>query len=112
MSSLTSLGLTPEQAAELVSHESILAAHREGGTVEGIFDASDREEGGDVIIWWNNIEKDKMYAHWSDNMHIVRMQEGLTSLQELTQTPVATSSYTPPRVPQHQEEHVQHHHCS
>jgi len=110
MSSLTSLGLTPEQALELVSHESILAAHREGGAVEGIFDASDREEGGDVIVWWNDIEKDQMYAHWSENVQIVRMQEGLNPLHELTQTPVVTSSYTSPRVPQHQEELIQHHH--
>ncbi|KAF9648458.1 glycosyltransferase family 24 protein [Thelephora ganbajun] len=71
MSSLTSLGLTPEHAVELVSHESILAAQREGGAVEGIFDASDREEGGDVIVWWNNIEKDQMYAPWSDNMQML-----------------------------------------
>ena len=101
MSSLTSLGLTPEQAVELVSHESILAAHREGGAVEGIFDASDREEGGDVIIWWNDLEKDQMYTHWTDNMHIVRMQEELNLPHELTEMPVVTSSYTPPRVPQH-----------
>lgn len=112
MSSLTSLGLTPEQAVELVSHESILAAHREGGAVEGIFDASDREEGGDVIVWWNDLEKDQMYAHWSENMHIVRIQDGINSLHELTRTPIVTSSHTPPRVPQHQEEHIQHRHCS
>lgn len=74
MSSLTSFGLTPEQAVELVSHESILAALRESGAVEGIFDASDREEGGDAIIWWNDIEKDQMYASWSDNIRIVSMQ--------------------------------------
>ena len=75
MSSLTSLGLTPEQAVELVSHESILAAQREGGTVEGIFDASDREEGGDIIIWWNDIERDQRYAPWSDDIRRVSMQQ-------------------------------------
>lgn len=69
--SLTSLGLTTEQAVELVSHESILAAQQEKGAVEGIFDASDREEGGDVIIWWNDIEKDPMYAQWSNNLQTV-----------------------------------------
>lgn len=75
MSSLTSLGLTPEQAVELVSHESIFAAQREGGAIEGIFDASDREEGGDVIVWWNDLEKDQMYASWSDNIRVVSMHE-------------------------------------
>ena len=68
---MTSLGLTPEQAVNLVSHELIMAAQREGGAVEGTFDASDREEGGDIIIWWNDIEKDQRYAHWSENMQIV-----------------------------------------
>lgn len=77
MSSFTSLGLTPEQAIELVSHESIFAAQREGGAVEGLFDASDREEGDDVIIWWNDLEKDQMYAPWSDNIQIVSVQEEL-----------------------------------
>lgn len=77
MASLTSLGLTPKQAVELVSHESIFAAQREGGAVEGILDASDREEGGDVIMWWNDIEKDQMYAPWSDDIRIVSIQEEL-----------------------------------
>jgi UDP-glucose:glycoprotein glucosyltransferase len=75
MSGLTSLGLTAEQAVDLVSHESILTAQRETGTVDGIFDASDREEGGDVIIWWNDLEKDQMYAPWSDNIQMVSVQE-------------------------------------
>jgi UDP-glucose:glycoprotein glucosyltransferase len=75
MSGLTSLGLTAEQAVDLVSHESILAAQRETGTADGIFDASDREEGGDVIIWWNDLEKDQMYAPWSDNIQMVSLQE-------------------------------------
>ena len=83
MTSLTSLGLTPEQALELVSHESIFAAQREGGAIEGTFDASDREEGSDVIIWWNDIEKDQMYATWGENIQIVSMEEELVSLLKL-----------------------------
>lgn len=79
MTGLTSLGLTPEQAVDLVSHESIFAAQREGGAIEGTFDASDREEGSDVIIWWNDIEKDEMYATWGENIQIVSMQEELVS---------------------------------
>ena len=75
MTSLTSLGLTPEQAVGLVSHESILAAQREGGTIGGTFDASDREEEGDVIIWWNDIEKDHMYATWGEDIQIVSTQD-------------------------------------
>ncbi|GAA6062062.1 hypothetical protein JCM10212_003560 [Sporobolomyces blumeae] len=29
-----------------------------------IFDSTDRQEGGDVILWWNNLEKDKRYKSW------------------------------------------------
>lgn len=83
MTSLTSLGLTPEQAVELVSHESIFAAQREGGVIGGTFDASDREEGNDVIIWWNDIEKDQMYATWGEDIQIVSMQDELIFFHEL-----------------------------
>lgn len=44
--------------------------------MEGIVDASDREEGGNVVVWWNDLEKDQRYAHWSNNMQIVGVQEG------------------------------------
>jgi len=111
MSSLTSLGMTPGQAIELISHQSILAAQKEEGGIEGVFDASDREEGGDIIIWWNDLEKDQNYASWSDNIAVVRIQESIF-LCELMRTPIATSSYAPPGVPSYQEEHVQRHHCS
>lgn len=81
MYSLTSLGLTAEQAFGLVSHESISAAQRERGAVEDIFDASDREEDGDVIIWWNDLENDQMYASWGDNIQMVGVQENLDRLR-------------------------------
>ncbi|GAA5899753.1 Kre5p [Sporobolomyces salmoneus] len=29
-----------------------------------LFDATDRTEGGEVIIWWNDLEKDKRYKTW------------------------------------------------
>ena len=87
MSSLTSLGLTAEQAVDLVSHKTIFTAQRERGAVEDIFDASDREEGGDVIIWWNDLEKDQMYARWSDNIDMVGTQEKLGCVRGLTLLP-------------------------
>lgn len=71
ISGLTSLGLTAEQAVDLVSHESILAAQTTRGSADDTFDASDREEDGDVIIWWNDLEKDQMYASWSDNIRLL-----------------------------------------
>ncbi|GAA6009058.1 hypothetical protein JCM11491_005730 [Sporobolomyces phaffii] len=29
-----------------------------------LFDATDRAEGGQAILWWNNLEKDKRYKSW------------------------------------------------
>lgn len=60
--SLTSLGLTPKQAFELISDPLIGQAQAEEDPAEGLVDASDRLEGGEVIIWWNDIEKDKRSA--------------------------------------------------
>lgn len=60
--SLTSLGLTPKQAVDLISDPLIGRTQTEEDAGEGVVDASDRAEDGDVIIWWNNIEKDKRYV--------------------------------------------------
>ncbi|WRT66985.1 uncharacterized protein IL334_003951 [Kwoniella shivajii] len=62
--SLTSLGLTPTQAIELISDPVIGEAQVEDSPGEGVVDASDRIEGGNVIVYWNNIEKDKRYKNW------------------------------------------------
>ena len=59
MLSLTSLGLTPGQAVELLTHPAVGAAQNTKGALDDLFDASDRFEGGEVIVWWNDIEKDR-----------------------------------------------------
>ncbi|KAJ8514563.1 hypothetical protein ONZ45_g7920 [Pleurotus djamor] len=68
MESLTSLGLSNEQALNLLTHQVIAAAQSSAGTVDGMFDASDRPEGGDVIVYWNDMEKDKRYARWNPSL--------------------------------------------
>ena len=55
---LTNLGLTPIQAFELISDRFMGQAQVEDGPGEGFVDASDRPEGGKVITWWNDLEKD------------------------------------------------------
>lgn len=63
--SLTALSLSPSQAIEVLTHSAIALAQQAsvgGAAVDGLCDASDREEGGDVILWWNDLEKDKRYA--------------------------------------------------
>ncbi|EPQ50934.1 hypothetical protein GLOTRDRAFT_82068 [Gloeophyllum trabeum ATCC 11539] len=62
---LASLGLTPAQAVDLLTHPAISASQGGSDVLDGIFDASDRPEGGDVIVWWNDLEKDGRYARWS-----------------------------------------------
>jgi UDP-glucose:glycoprotein glucosyltransferase len=58
MISLTSFGLVPDQAFDLITHPSLETLSHNNGAVDDLFDASDRPEGGDLVFWWNNIEKD------------------------------------------------------
>ncbi|KAI0028565.1 glycosyltransferase family 24 protein [Vararia minispora EC-137] len=59
MLSLMKLGLLPNASFELMTHSTIDAPYTRSDVLEGIFDASDREEGGDLIIWLNDLEKDE-----------------------------------------------------
>ncbi|KIJ61523.1 glycosyltransferase family 24 protein [Hydnomerulius pinastri MD-312] len=38
------------------------------GFLEGLVDASDRQEGGGVVLYWNDIEKDQRYARFSPSI--------------------------------------------
>ena len=33
-----------------------------------VFDASDRPEGEEIIVWWNDMEKDKRYVDSSQSV--------------------------------------------
>jgi hypothetical protein len=56
--SLVSLGLTPKQSFQLLSDPVIGQRQTAEEPGEGVVDASDRHEGGGVVVWWNDIEKD------------------------------------------------------
>ncbi len=58
MRSLTSLGLSEHQAFELLTHPEIVSPQTDGFAFVGLFDASDRQEGGKVILWLNDFEQD------------------------------------------------------
>lgn len=62
--SLTSLGLTPKQSIDILADPVVGQGQIEDDMGEGLVDASDRIEGGDVITYWNDIEKDKRYHNW------------------------------------------------
>ncbi|KAK6579958.1 hypothetical protein PZA11_007666 [Diplocarpon coronariae] len=61
------LGLTGPQAIQLLSHPEISMVNAESAAPR--FDWRDDAEGGNVILWMNNIEKDKRYAGWPTTLH-------------------------------------------
>lgn len=62
ISGMSDIGFTPSEAIKLLLHKEIVSAQ----TLDGVdrFDWTDKTEGGNVIIWLNNIEKDRRYADW------------------------------------------------
>ncbi|KAI5789894.1 UDP-glucose:glycoprotein glucosyltransferase-domain-containing protein [Pyronema domesticum] len=63
--SLQSFGLESSEAIKLLSHPVLAASKEEDKALR--FDYRDDIEGGDVLIWMNDIEKDSRYSQWSDN---------------------------------------------
>lgn len=72
VSSLVRQGLKKDQAFELLTHSEIAKKQRAAGSLDALFDASDRPEGGDLIVWWNDMEKDSRYARWNPSLYAVR----------------------------------------
>ncbi|KAJ7057937.1 UDP-glucose:glycoprotein glucosyltransferase-domain-containing protein [Mycena amicta] len=68
MKSLTGLGLSRTDAIDLLSHSAVSATQADS-VLDNVFESSDRPEGGDVIVWWNDFEKDSRYAQWSPSVH-------------------------------------------
>lgn len=56
------LGFSAGEAVDLVTHPSITEAQAAGEVQR--YDYRDELEGGNIILWLNNIEKDKKYAEW------------------------------------------------
>lgn len=62
MKNLMSLGLNATQALDLLTHKAVGLAQSDSGVLDGLFDASDRPEGGTVIGWCNDLETDPRSA--------------------------------------------------
>ncbi|CZR57642.1 related to KRE5-killer toxin-resistance protein [Phialocephala subalpina] len=60
------LGLTGPEAIQLIAHNEIASVKGEGDVQR--FDWRDEIEGGNVIIWMNDLEKDKRYADWPTHL--------------------------------------------
>lgn len=108
MLSLIDLGFTPQQAFELISDPLIGLAQTEEDAGEGIFDASDRIEGGDVITWWNDIEKDKRYKSWPNTLQGVCMIYA-TLDEKIWLIFVANEAFVSRSTTHHSSEHVECH---
>ncbi|KAG8905722.1 hypothetical protein FRC01_008250, partial [Tulasnella sp. 417] len=67
ISQLTKAGLSRSEAIEVLTHPS-LTKPSAGQMLEGIFDASDRKDGGGVIVWLNDIEKEDRYSRWPSTL--------------------------------------------
>ncbi|KAL8279773.1 hypothetical protein RQP46_007868 [Phenoliferia psychrophenolica] len=73
-----SLGrLSMKQSREILSGDEVAKAGKVGVAKDGrvgsealgeLFDAGDRKEGGGLVLWWNDLEKDKRYAKWSSQV--------------------------------------------
>ncbi|KAK0452361.1 UDP-glucose:glycoprotein glucosyltransferase-domain-containing protein [Armillaria borealis] len=48
----------------IMSSLTSLAGQGDKAGFDGFVDASDRPEGGEVITWWNDLEKDSRYQRW------------------------------------------------
>ncbi|CZT01255.1 probable UDP-glucose:glycoprotein glucosyltransferase precursor [Rhynchosporium agropyri] len=66
ISGVRELGLTGSQAIQLLSHEAIATVKAEDEPQR--YDWRDEIEGANVIIWMNDIEKDKRYQQWPRNL--------------------------------------------
>jgi UDP-glucose:glycoprotein glucosyltransferase len=67
--SVCEIGISGPEAIKLLSHSAIAVAKSVDEPQR--FDWRDIEEGGNVIIWLNDIEKDKRYEGWSTDLQTV-----------------------------------------
>jgi len=65
--SVRELGLSAAQAIDLLSHDAITASQTDTDIQR--YDWRDEVEGGDVIMWLNDLEQDKRYSDWSPSVN-------------------------------------------
>ena len=66
------IGFSGSEAVQLLSHEAIARSKIEGETQR--YDYRDDLEGGRIIVWLNDIEKDKRYSGWPSYTSAVSMK--------------------------------------
>ncbi|KAI0042052.1 glycosyltransferase family 24 protein [Auriscalpium vulgare] len=68
VTTLTAVGVEPSEVVDVLTHPALTAASA-SRAFDDVFDASDRPEDGDLIIYWNDIEKDSRYARWQTSLY-------------------------------------------
>ena len=63
------LGVSAQQAVKLLSHPLLLESQADDEVQR--YDFRDDAEGGEVIIWMNDLEKDSQYESWSSDLQSV-----------------------------------------
>ena len=87
MRTIAGLGLKKSDSLKVLSHSAVASAQKDGGVTDGLFDASDRIEGGGVVVWWNDLEKDKRYAFSFVRILLVELTRS-NQLREMESLPV------------------------
>lgn len=65
------LGLSAQEAVKLLSHPTLAESQAEDDSQR--YDYRDTLEGGQVIIWMNDLEKDSRYEPWPSDLQTVRL---------------------------------------
>ena len=73
---LRHLGFTGEEAVQILTHPAIAESKAMGDLQR--YDYRDTTEGGKVIIWLNDVEKDKRYASWPREVDAVSITQNDT----------------------------------
>jgi len=73
LSYFQNLGFSAPEAIQLLSHQSI--AEAQGGVDSQRYDWRDDREGGQVIIWLNDLEKDKRYEEWPSSIYALLQRQ-------------------------------------
>lgn len=82
ISQVQAVGITAAEAVKLLSHEKIAKPAGDGGPVR--YHWSDESEGGNVILWLNDIEKDAAYENWPVALNAVSLSP--SKFDNLTKT--------------------------
>ena len=72
VNNLRGIGLSGSESVQVLMHEGIASSKMDGDAQR--YDYRDDLEGGKIIVWLNDIEKDKRYSGWPTHTSAVSMR--------------------------------------